>query len=207
MSDPNAPPVAFWTTSMTDSPNLHLWYEAEGEPTHESSAECACGPTGSPLTTGATLYLHQTVDPNPPPAPVAGGETAPDLAYAFAQINDTSVIALVVKVGYQATPTPPDPPDADHFWVDITGLDPAPQVGWLYDAGTFAPGARDVLEERAAKAVEVNDAFLELAAPTAEQTLAQVQALTDQATVLVLLRWLDLGDVEGVLGALKDQMS
>lgn len=52
------------------------------------------------------------------------------------------------------------------------------------------------LLDRAAQALTVNRAFLDLASPTNAQTLAQVKALTRQVSALIRLQLRALDDIE-----------
>jgi hypothetical protein len=179
----------YWTTSMTDPPNQHLWLTGDEEPTHEISAECACGPTSSALrTSDGELYLHQTTMADPPPAPLASGETVDELPHLFALVYVDAPVQVVVQLGYQASDAVPAAPDEDYAWVDATAADPAPDVGWIYeDDGTFSPGARDRLIAAARAAIDANQDYLTIDGPTADQVTAQVQALTEQINVVIEL--------------------
>jgi hypothetical protein len=75
----SALPDAYWHTDLTTA-DVHCWWDAAGEPTHELSADCPCGPTGYTVAEHASaaggtipqhdVYVHQAVATDLPPVPV-----------------------------------------------------------------------------------------------------------------------------------------
>ena len=186
MIDDTPIPSEHWVTALTDAPNVHVSFTSEDEPIHEASADCACGPTASTLSTGGTLYLHQTITPDPPPAPLPEGEAHPDVPHVWALVDPAQTPQVVLRIGHTATATAPDAP-AGQVWVDATGVTPTPKIGWTYDGQSFAPGERAQLLAQAKAALDTNATFLALASPTNAQVLAQVKALTRQVNALIQL--------------------
>ena len=179
-------PTEHWVTALTDSPNVHVSFVSEDEPIHEASADCACGPTASALSTGGTLYLHQTATPNPPPAPLPEGEDNPDVPHVWALVDPAQDPQVVLRIGHTATATAPDAPTG-LVWVDVTDETPTPKIGWTYDGQSFAVGEHAQLLALAKAALNTNATFLALASPTNAQVLAQVRSLTRQINALIRL--------------------
>lgn len=73
--------------------------------------------------------------------------------------------------------------------IDITSMNPQPEVGWTYDGNAFtqpAPVAnKDTILGKVSAALTNNQAFLGLSSPTNAQVLAQIQALTRQTNALM----------------------
>jgi hypothetical protein len=181
MTDPSTVPDSQWTTSLVAPPDMHIWYVADGEPTHEESAECACGPSPSPRTDAdGLLYLHQTVDPNPPPAPLPSGETHPDLPNTYALMDVTQTPQVVMAIGHTVTASAVPVPG--QTWRNVTNEDPMPEIGWVFDGQTFSPSPA---EQSVQAALDANRAFLATAVPSAAQQLAQLRNLTKQVTALI----------------------
>jgi hypothetical protein len=177
-------PAEHWTTALTDAPHIHQWYAAPDEPIHEASADCACGPIASSLDgSDGLLYLHQSAAPmeSTPPTPLPGGETHEELPHTFALVDTTQSPQPVLQLGNQPTSAAVDAP-AGQAWVDVTGVTPAPQVGWLYDGTHWAPS----LAEQQTQAWQATNAtYLALRNPTAPQTEKQVIALTAMVNALL----------------------
>ena len=182
-------PAEQWTTSLVDSPNIHQWYAAPDEPIHEASTDCACGPIASSLSgSDGLLYLHQSAAPleDTPPTPLPGGETHEELPHTFALVDTTQSPQPVLQVGAQPTsaavPAPVAP--AGQAWIDVTGVTPAPQIGWLYDGTNWAPSFAEQLRDQMAQALADNAIYLARGQSSAQQR-AQIAALTEQVSVLI----------------------
>ena len=182
-------PAEHWTTSLIDAPNIHQWYAAPDEPVHEASADCTCSPVPSMMAeSNGLLFLHQSVAPmqDTPPTPLPIGESHEELPHTFALVDATQSPQPVLQLGNQPTsaavPAPVAP--AGQAWIDVTGVTPAPQIGWLYDGQNWAPSLAEQLRDQMAQVLEDNAIYLARGQSTAQQK-AQTAALTSQVSVLI----------------------
>ena len=118
-----------------------------------------------------------------PPTPLPGGETHEELPHTFVLLDTTQSPQPVLQLGNQPT-AGSVPAPAGQAWVDMTGVTPAPQVGWLYDGTNWAPGLAEQLSNQMAQAMENNAIYLARGQSGAQQQ-AQIAALTDQVSVLI----------------------
>lgn len=76
-------------------------------------------------------------------------------------------------------------------WVDVTSVNPRPQIGWTYDGTNFAPTTAESnsikLQENLQKVVETNIAYLNGPQDAAAQA-AQIVSLTHQGTAFLRLQ-------------------
>jgi hypothetical protein len=108
--------------------------------------------------------------------------------YAFVDKTE-GVVTNLITAGEEIHPA--DIREDTHWVVDVTDLPTQPEIGWAYDGATFTEPVADVnrrsLNQKAANALKGNQTFQALQSPTNAQVLAQVQALTRQATALIRL--------------------
>lgn len=114
----------------------------------------------------------------------------------FALFDDTGVLYLLQTVA----------PGPGATYVDITNVNPQPNVGWTTaDGGAtwVPPGAGSYLGNQASlfgkaqTALSNNIAFLNITNPSNAQAIAQIQALTRQVNALIRLAVGDLSDQTG----------
>jgi hypothetical protein len=109
--------------------------------------------------------------------------------YAIVDTTNDTVVRLVTYNDPVATHPNPARPELE--WIDITDVDPRPQVGWTYDGTTFSEPVVEsnqrALTQKARSALNANANFQALQSPTNAQVLAQVQSLTRQANLLIRL--------------------
>jgi hypothetical protein len=105
--------------------------------------------------------------------------------------QDPAVVTMLWLYGVDAVPEYMVEPE----YVDVTEVDPPPQIGYTYDGETFAPGAPQALEANrqqaaanAQAAIDANEAYLALEDPALDEIHAQVASLTAHVNALTKQR-------------------
>jgi hypothetical protein len=105
--------------------------------------------------------------------------------------QDPAVVMVLWQYGVDEVPDYMVEPE----YMDVTEVDPPPQPGYTYDGEAWAPGAPQALEANrqqaavnAQAAIDANEAYLALQAPTLDEVHAQVVTLTQHVNALTKQR-------------------